>query len=75
MSRHFRNSFRSPLPITVKPRRHRDVHRRRKPVGRVAADGEPARGIKQEGVIVLNRRELDAVDGRFFSCPKGGRRR
>src|SRR5262249_12623965 len=32
----------------------------------VAADREPSRGIQQERVVVLDRRKLDPVNGRFF---------
>ena len=43
-----------------------DVHVRREAVGGVTADGEPARGIQQEGVIGMDGGELDAVDRRIF---------
>ena len=45
-----------------------DVQVRRKAVGSVAADGEPARGIQEESVVGVNGGELDAVNGGIFSA-------
>jgi hypothetical protein len=45
-----------------------DVQVRREAVGSVTADGKPARGIQQEGVIGVNGGELDAVDRGVFAA-------
>src|ERR1019366_2064732 len=47
---------------------NRDVQVRREAVGSVTADGEPARGIQQEGVVGVYGGELDAVDGGVFAA-------
>ena len=48
------------------PGRHGDVHLGGKAVRGVSADGKPARRIHQEGVFIVDGRELDAVDRRIF---------
>src|ERR1017187_2877526 len=45
-----------------------DAQVRREAVGSVTADGEPARGVEQEGVVGVYGGELDAVDGGFFAA-------